>query len=149
MNEYDFSTLNDKEFEKITLDLLNKKLGLTFQSFKKGKDKGIDLRYSSNTNNNKIIVQAKHYVGSSFAQLKHTLKNKEFEKVKKLQPLRYIVVTSLPLSAQEKDEIKLLIQPYIKTANDIYGKDDLNDLLRRFPEVEKAILSYGFQAFQF
>ncbi|WP_394421209.1 restriction endonuclease [Tenacibaculum mesophilum] len=59
MNNYDFSTLNDKEFEEISKDLLNTKFNLKLQSFRIGKDKGVDLRYSTEKNNNSLVVQAK------------------------------------------------------------------------------------------
>ncbi len=86
MNNYNFSTLNDKEFEQIAKDLLNAKYNLGLQNFKVGKDKGTDLRFSTSNNNNSIIVQAKHYIGSGYAQLKSTLLRKELGKVKKLLP---------------------------------------------------------------
>lgn len=60
MAEYDFSALTDKEFEELVRDLLSKDPGISLRTFKKGKDKGIDIRYSSPNNINKVIVQAKH-----------------------------------------------------------------------------------------
>lgn len=146
MKDYDFSTLNDKEFEILCLDLLNNKYDLNLQAFKVGKDKGIDLRYSSKSNNNEIVVQAKQYSGSKFAQLKHSLLKKEIVKVGKLKPERYIIVTSLPLSASEKDELKQGLNPFVKTSNDILGKDDLNTLLREFPHIEKSHFKLWFSS---
>ncbi|AEV31784.1 hypothetical protein Oweho_0771 [Owenweeksia hongkongensis DSM 17368] len=146
MNDYDFSTLNDKEFERLSLDLLNAEFSLRLQGFKIGRDKGIDLRYSTPANNNAIVVQAKHYVGSAYAQLKHTLKEKELKKVRNLKPERYIVVTSLPLSAQEKDELKEILSPFVLTSNDIIGKDDLNAFLRSNEEIEKTHFKLWFSS---
>lgn len=137
MNNYDFSTLNDKEFEQISKDLLNKKFNLKLQSFKVGKDKGIDLRYSTEKNNNSIVVQAKHYSKSTYSNLKSVIKNKEFEKVENLKPDRYILVTSMDLSATQKDELKSLLNPYVKTSNDIIGQQELNDYLSEFQNIEK------------
>lgn len=82
MNNYNFSTLNDKEFEQITKDLLNAKFGINLQDFKVGKDQGIDLRFSSPTNDNSIVVQVKHFLKSGYSQLKNKLKNEELDKVK-------------------------------------------------------------------
>jgi len=146
MSDYDFSTLNDKEFEILCLDLLNAKHKLNLQAFKVGKDKGVDLRYSTPKNNNEIVVQAKHYSGSGYAQLKHTLKEKELDKVKKLNPNRYIVVTSLPLSASEKDELKDILNPFVQSANDILGKDDLNAILREHSAIEKNHFKLWFSS---
>lgn len=146
MNDYDFSTLNDKEFERLSLDLLNSEFSLGLQGFKAGRDKGVDLRFSTPANNNAIVVQAKHYVGSAFAQLKHTLKEKELKKVRALKPERYIVVTSLSLSAQEKDELKAILTPFVLTSNDIIGKDDLNAILRSNEEIERTHFKLWFSS---
>lgn len=137
MTEYDFSTINDKEFEVLCRDLLNAKHKLELQAFKSGQDKGIDLRYSTPDNNNSIVVQAKHYLRSGYSQLKSKLKTEELGKIKKLSPDRYIVVTSLPLSASEKDELKKILFPYVLDANDIIGREDLNAILGEHPEIEK------------
>lgn len=146
MNNYDFSTLNDKEFEQIAKDLLNAKYGLELQDFKVGKDKGTDLRYSTPKNNSSIVVQVKHYIGSGFPQLKHTLQAKELDKVKVLKPDRYIVVTSLPLSATQKDELKVILSPYLLTSNDIFGQEDLNGFLSDFKEIEKKYFKLWFSS---
>jgi DNA polymerase III delta prime subunit len=146
MSNYNFSTLNDKEFEQIVKDLLNARFNLGLQNFKVGKDKGIDLRFSSSGNNNSIVVQAKHYIGSDFAQLKHSLLTKELEKVKELMPDRYIVVTSLPLSAAQKDELKKSLSPFVLTSNDIIGQDDLNGYLADSKEIEKNYFKLWFSS---
>lgn len=134
---YDFSILNDKDFEDLTRDLLSKKLQLYFQSFKTGKDKGIDLRYSTIENENKIIIQVKHFSGSKFSNLISVLKNEELKKISKINPERYIVVTSLPLNPIEKEKIKGVLSPYILSTSDIYSKENINSLIGEFPEIEE------------
>jgi hypothetical protein len=146
MSNYNFNTLNDKEFEQIARDLLNAKFKLGLQNFTAGRDGGIDLRYSSKKNNNSIIVQAKHYIGSGFAQLKHTLIVKELEKVKKIKPDRYMLVTSLSLTASQKDELKRELSPFILTSNDVIGQEDLNGYLSEFQEVEKRYFKLWFSS---
>lgn len=146
MNNYNFSTLNDKEFEQLTKDLLNAKYELNLQDFKVGKDQGIDLRFSTQSNNNSTVVQVKHFLNSGFSQLKSTLKNKELDKVKILSPDRYIIVTSLPLSALQKDEIKEIFEPYILSSNDVFGQEDLNGFLNEFPEIEKNYYKLWFSS---
>ncbi len=140
MPKYDFSTLNDKDLEKLTRDLLSAELSIPFQSFKVGKDKGIDLRYSTSTNENKIIVQVKHYIKSGYNQLIYVLKNQEKRKIQLLNPERYIFVTSIPLSATDKETIKDLLCPYILNTNDIYGCDEINALLVRHDNIEKKYI---------
>jgi len=144
---YNFSTINDKDFEELVRDLLNAKFNLNLQSFKEGKDKGIDLRYSTPNNNNELIVQCKHFVKSKFAQLKQTLK-KELLKLNKLnpKPKRYILVTALPLSAYEKDDIKNLLSPFILNSSDVIGQDDLNAYLSDFPDIEKKYFKLWFSS---
>jgi len=85
---YDFSTLNDKDLEELSRDILSKKMDVNFQTFKTGSDKEIDLRYSTNNNENEIIVQVKHYLKSGTSQLKNKLKSEELAKVIRLVPKR-------------------------------------------------------------
>lgn len=146
MTDYDFSTLNDKEFEQISRDLLNAKLKLGLQDFKSGKDKGIDLRFSTIGKNNSIVVQVKHFVGSGYPQLKHKLIKEEIDKIKLLKPDRYIVVTSLPLSAIQKDELQKELAPFVLTSNDIFGQEDLNGILREFKDIEKRHFKLWFSS---
>ena len=146
MNNYDFSTLNDKEFELIARDLLNAKYNLQLQSFKVGKDQGRDLRFSTPKNNNSIVVQVKHYIGSGFSQLKHSLLKIELDKVKKIQPDRYIIVTSLPLSAMQQDEVKDIMSPFILTSHDVIGQEELNRYLAEFKEIEKRYFKLWFSS---
>lgn len=143
---YNFSTLNDKEFEQITKDLLNAKFNLGLQDFKVGVDGGVDLRCSTTNNNNSIVVQTKHYIGSDFAQLKSTLLNKELDKIKNLKPDRYIVVTSLTLSASQKDKLKEILAPFVLTSNDIIGQEDLNGYLGDFKDIEKKYFKLWFSS---
>jgi hypothetical protein len=133
MNNYNFLNLSPPEFEELTRDLLQKELKNTFESFAIGPDQGIDLRYCVSQNKD-IIVQCKRY--KNITSLLAVLKT-EVSKVKKLNPSRYIVVTSVGLSPAQKNKIQLLFKPFIKTPSDIYGRNDLNNLLNQFPEVER------------
>lgn len=128
MPQYDFSTLNDKDLENLSRDLLSKELDVPFQSFKVGKDKGIDLRYSTPFLHNDIVVQVKHYYKSGCSVLKSKLKKDELPKVLKLNPRRYIIVTSVSLSPTDKEAIMDIMSPYILSTGDIYGADDINNL---------------------
>lgn len=131
---YDFQTLSPKDFEELTRDLLQKELNITFESFKNGKDQGIDLRYAKNSDN-EIIVQCKHYKNSKFSNLIKSLKE-EVNKIQKLNPSRYIVVTSLALSPKNKEKILSTCSPYITSTSDILGLDDLNNLIQKNKDVE-------------
>jgi DNA polymerase III delta prime subunit len=141
MIDYDFSSLNDKEFENLAIDLISLEANKRFERFKAGKDGGIDGRYYKDDGRQEII-QCKHYLKSGYSSLMSSLKNKnkgknEADKVKLLNPEKYIFITSLPLSALNKKEIKEIFTPYIKKDSDIYGQEDLNDLLKKYPEIEE------------
>lgn len=150
MVNYDFSTLNSTDFEKLVCDLLNMKIDAIndtmFRSFKEGKDNGIDLLLSTKEKDLEVVVQIKHYNKSSFATLIRDLRTKEVEKVKKLNPNNYVFVTSLELSKGNKDTIVEIFNPYIKSLNDILGRDDLNDLLRRNKSVEERHFKLWFSS---
>ncbi len=132
---YDFKSLSSYDFELLVRDLLQKKVGVIFESFKSGRDKGIDLRYSENKQNN-IIVQCKHYAGTGVRGLIASLK-KEVKKVNKLQPVRYIVATSVGLTPENKKNILKMFTPYCNNTGDILGNEDLNNLLTIHQDIEK------------
>jgi hypothetical protein len=48
---YDFRTLSPLDFEELVRDLLQAELGIRFESFKPGKDLGIDFRFASGGGN--------------------------------------------------------------------------------------------------
>lgn len=133
MCNYDFEILQYNEFENLTRDLLQAEFGIYIESFKDGKDGGIDLRFGI-SKKKKCIIQVKRY--KTYSALKSQLK-KEVEKVRKLRPERYILSSSTPLSPANKDEISAILSPYIKDTADILGRDDLNNLLDKHPEIEK------------
>jgi hypothetical protein len=134
MPNYNFNTLSGHEFEILVRDLLQEELSIRLESFKSGRDKGIDLRYAPSKDNS-LIVQCKHYVGSGTTKLLADLKTIESPKVKKLSPKRYIIATSAGLNPSDKEKI-LELFPACSSTSDIYGKDDLNNLLARHPKVE-------------
>lgn len=132
---YDFSQLNDKEFEILSMDLLSIFFRKKIERFKPGKDSGVDGRFFSDSKQ-EIIVQCKHYLKSGYRLLISSIK-KEAINIKKIKPEQYIFVTSLPLSRNNKKEIKNIFYPYIKIDNNILGQEDLNDLLSSNPKVEE------------
>jgi hypothetical protein len=133
MPDYNFLNLSPPEFEELSRDLLQKHLDVHLESFTSGRDSGIDLRHSFNPKDN-LIIQCKRY--KDFNSLYNKLKE-EIPKVTKLNPIRYILTTSVGLTPNQKDEIISLLSPFIKVSSDIFGRDDLNNLLGRFPEIEK------------
>lgn len=136
MNDYDFKNLNDKEFEVLATDLLSKRDGVKYERFKPGRDGGIDGRYFS-VSGKSTILQCKHWISTPLEKLIKNLKDKELLKIRKLNPDRYILILSHPLSVNDKDVIFKTLSPYIKTPADILGKEDLNDILSLNGDIER------------
>ena len=137
MTNYNFNKLLDsKSFELLGKDILEIRENLNFEVFSEGTDQGIDIRYE---NKDKLIIgQVKRY--KEFSSLYNDLKNNEFKKVKKLNPDRYIIVTSVALSPSRKAKIKELFSEYIKSSSDIIGEAELNTYLgnEKYKSVEEA-----------
>ncbi|WP_193069342.1 restriction endonuclease [Pseudomonas sp. K5] len=136
MNEYDFSRLNDKEFEVFCTDLLSAREGVRFERFKPGRDSGVDGRYFK-SDGNEWVLQCKHWVATPLEKLVKNIEDTEYLKVKKLSPARYILVLSHPLSRNDKTILMQKLAPFVLTPDDILGREDLNDLLAKYPDVER------------
>ena len=134
MANYDFTaSLSPLDFEVLSKDLLEAELGIQLENFSEGRDKGIDLRYApirgtgaaifnlpalgTSRRPPELIVQCKRY--SSFGNLKSELKSNELEKIKKLNPSRYILTTSASLSPQPVEELKAVLSPFVQSTGDI------------------------------
>lgn len=131
MTNYNFSNLSPFEFELLSRDLLQDNLNITLETFKEGKDKGIDFRAFTD---NYLIVQCKKY--QKYSDLYSNLK-KEVSKVKLLKPKRYILITSASLSVDQKQKVFNLFTPFILSQSDIITGSDLNNLLNKYPHIER------------
>lgn len=134
MSNFTFETLNDKDFEILSTDIISKVESVNVDRFKPGKDQGVDGRFFSG--GEEVVIQVKHYLASGFTKMLYNCKNIESPKVKTLNPKRYIFICSLPLSRLQKSKLKLAFSPYLKE-EDIYGQENLNDLLELNPEIIK------------
>lgn len=103
MTDYDFKTLDDKEFEILCADLLGDALGRRFERFKRGRDGGIDGRYFA-SNGKEVVLQCKHFANTPIEQLIRKLANEELPKLQRLSPERYIVAVSNKLSPADSRE---------------------------------------------
>lgn len=137
MGRYDYKSLSPQDFEELTRDLLQEEWNVALEAFKTGRDSGIDLRYAP-LDGGTTIIQCKHYASSSVSSLLSHLRSGELPKVQQLQPQRYVLVTSLPLSPAGKDKIVEACRPFILRPADVIGADDLDGLLSRHPAIERA-----------
>lgn len=133
MPEYDFHQLSPHDLEVLTRDLLQAHWGADIESFKAGRDGGIDLRYAVGPS--KTIIQVKHYLRTGLRGLMRDLEL-EAVKVQRLAPSRYVLVTSVPLSPANKDAIAGVIGTEYLKPSDIVGAEDLNNLISQHSDVE-------------
>ena len=129
MSEYDFSSLSGHEFEKVVRDLLQEELKMPFQSGPPGKDGGIDLRSAGV--GALVLAQCKQYAHSGVATLLNRLERDEVDKVNRLRPSRFLLVTSLRLTHETRRKIARLFAPYCQSEHDVLGADDLDQLLSK------------------
>jgi hypothetical protein len=132
---YSFENLSYADFEDLARDLLGQEIGVRFEGFSAGPDGGIDGRHAASDKT--IILQAKHYAGSPFSSLKAAMA-KSRPSIDVLQPSRYMLATSRPLTPANKASLAVEIGPWLQLQADIFGPTELNDLLRKFPEIAKA-----------
>lgn len=136
MPNYSFETLSDVDFEELVRDLLQAELKIRLESFAAGRDGGIDIRYSPSTDA-ELIVQCKHYVRSGYPRLKRNLETEESAKIQALRPTRYILATSVPMTPHRKRDLATVLEPYCHSPADIYGREDLNNLLGMHEAIEQ------------
>jgi adenylate kinase family enzyme len=134
MTHYNFRGLDDKEFESLCADLLGKAEAIRFERFKRGRDNGVDAR-CFRVDGTEVVLQCKHRLLTALSQLIRHLRDDERPKVDLLQPARYILCVSNPLSREDKIKISEAMSPHLRNQNDIFGAEDLNDLLDRHPDV--------------
>lgn len=136
MADYDFSTLNDKEFETLCADLLSTSHGHRFERFKPGKDAGVDGRYFK-SDGGEVILQCKHWQTTPLERLVSYLEKIERPKIEKLKPARYVLAISQQLSRIDKARIQGILSPYVQREDDILGREDLNDILAKDSRIER------------
>jgi hypothetical protein len=135
MADYDFRSLSPHDFELLCRDLLQRLLGVRLESFTTGRDSGIDFQYRTNTD--RLIVQCKHYADSGFEALCRVLADKERRKLKELKPTRYLLATSVGMTPLRKEKLLEILAPYCLASEDIVGKDDVNNLLSAYADIER------------
>ncbi len=123
------------EFSELARDLLTKREGVELSLSPEGRDGGIDILRAGTGINPDLVVQCKRYIKSPKRTLMAHLKA-EFEKVKRLNPKRYLIVASQSLTVDNKKELEDHFKPFIASINDILGTEDVNSLLRQHPDVE-------------
>ena len=125
-NMFNYENLSDYEFEILCCDIVSKKLGIQLRTFATGKDGGIDA--TDDTKKHNIVVQAKHYLKSSYATLYRTLCG-EVEKVKRLNPSKYYICCAQKLTPGNVTEIYDLFSEYMVDTNNVIDLNVLDSFL--------------------
>jgi adenylate kinase family enzyme len=133
MGNYDLLSLSWIEFEDLTRDLLQAEFDLFIESFTPGKDDGIDLRFAFSVDK-KAIVQCKRFnnYNSLYSQLQ-----KERQKLLNKNIERYYISTTVGLTPRGKNKIYQLFYPIIKDEADIFGKNDILNLISKHQKIEE------------
>jgi hypothetical protein len=132
MVNYDLLSLSWLEFECLTRDLLQYEFNLYIESFTSGKDDGIDLRFAF-SKDMKSIIQCKRI--ENFSSLLSQLR-KELKKISGKYFERYYISTTVGLTPNRKKKIYQLFYPFIKDEADIFGKNDILNLISKYPKIE-------------
>jgi hypothetical protein len=133
---HDLSVLTPSDFEALSADLIGRVLGIRFEQFGEGSDGGIDGRYFEDADG-LTILQSKRYEKSAIAALKREMKS-ERAKIDRLAPTRYVLSTSVSMTPDRKQSLIEICGPAVRASGDIFGCEDIEALLRQFPEVEEA-----------
>ncbi|WP_122255684.1 nSTAND3 domain-containing NTPase [Pseudomonas syringae] len=136
MSDYDFSRLNDKEFEVFCADLLSAREGVRFERFKPGRDAGVDGRFFR-SEGDEWILQCKHWISTPLEKLVKSIADSESLKVQKLSPSRYVLALSHSLSRNDKIILMQKLSPFVLSPADILGREDLSDILAKHPDIER------------
>ena len=121
--KYNLDVLSPLEFEKLSRDIISKKLDMEFKVFKPGRDSGIDLRNKDKD----IICQCKHI--QKFSDLKSNLK-KEVEKLSSIKNLKkYYLIVSTKLTPANEDSIIEIFDKYITSSDQIISYNEIEQFL--------------------
>jgi len=124
---YNYHNLNDIEFEELCKDVMQRKLSANLRLFSKGRDGGIDL--TDNTHNYNIVIQVKHYIRSSYANLRTALRN-EVDKVNKWHPKQYYICCGMELTAANIREIYEMFSEFMMTDHNIVTLNEIDEFLQ-------------------
>lgn len=130
---FNYSNLNDNEFENLCKDIMSKKLNKELRKFAPGKDGGIDL--VDDLTNKNVIVQVKHYTKTGNSGLIASLR-KELPKVEKLKPKQYYVCCSRELTPENIAEIYDIFKDYMNSDANIVTLTEIDEFLNEATNVE-------------
>ena len=124
---YNYYSLNDVEFENLCKDIMERMLSAKLRRFSKGRDGGIDL--TDNVSEHNIIVQIKHYIRSSFSNLRTSLRH-EKTNVEKWNPDKYFICCGLELTHENISEIYNIFSGFMESDKNIITLLEIDEFLQ-------------------
>ncbi|MFI9811369.1 nSTAND3 domain-containing NTPase [Saccharothrix variisporea] len=134
MDASDLGRLSDHDFEVLCRDLFEEILGTPLEVLARGRDRGVDLRHVA-TDGASVVIQCKHWARTGRAGLLRHMRDHARPKVAALMPDRYILATTVELTADAMDTLKADLGPYVRTTGDLYGVEQIVEELRKRPEL--------------
>lgn len=129
--------LSHIDFEDLSRDIAYAETNMRFSAFRTGPDQGVDGRHARAGLN--VILQSKHYAGSSFSDLKKAVR-RELAKLPALEASRYLLFTSQSLTKAKADQIVDLLGGHLNEPGDLWSQKDIEAALDRHPEIVKRHL---------
>lgn len=128
---FPYERLSPQDFEGLAADVLAHREGVTFERFAEGPDGGIDLRYAA-PDRTVIIGQAKRV--NDFRRLERLVIG-ERDKLQRLNPTSYRLITSCPLTPERKQKLQRTLAPWAQDPSDIIGRNELDAALQKRPDL--------------
>lgn len=133
MDSFDLGRLSDHDdFEVLCRDLFEEILGLKIQVFAPGADGGIDLRHMADDGSS-VVIQCKRWARTGRSKLLTHMRDKERPKIAALNPARYVLATSVELTAGAKNTLLGDLSPFVRTTGDLYSGEQIAEELRKRP----------------
>ena len=125
---FNYHSLRDDEFEDLCKDILEKEINTKLRVFSRGKDGGVDL--TDDVVDKNTVVQVKHYINSTFASLKGSMK-KEIEKIKKIKPKKYYICCGKELTCENIKELYEIFSDFMESDKNIYTLKEIEEFLQK------------------
>jgi len=125
---FNYQALNDVEFENLCKDVMERVLSVKLRNFTKGRDGGIDM--ADNTLGNNVLVQVKHYIRSTFSDLRTSLR-KEQVKVNKKKPNQYYICCGMTLTADNINEVYTMFSDYMDSDRNVMTLIEIDEFLQK------------------
>jgi len=103
VDDFNLQRLSGIEFERLCKDILEKDLSVRLEIFAEGRDGGTDLR--TWPGGKQLIVQCKRWRSDRRADLLSHMEHKELPTVRRLNPDRYLLMTTVSMTVASKRKL--------------------------------------------